>query len=750
MEDKRKTVEEREKEEILKRYRGLLRLAQPVMKEGDAEKIRKAFKIAYEAHKGMRRRSGEPYIYHPLEVACIVVKEMGLETIAMICSLLHDVVEDTTLTLDVIEETFGPKIAKIISGLTKLAEVFKLGTSSQAENFKKMLLTLSDDMRVILIKLADRLHNMRTLDSLPRDKQLKIASETEYFYAPLAHRLGLNAVKSELEDLYFKFTNAKAYTEILKKIKATKPVRERFIKKFSRPIINTLTEQGFQFTIKGRTKSVFSIWRKMQNQNISFEEIYDLFAIRIILDTPLKKEKSVCWQAYSTVTDFYKPNPDRLRDWLSNPKSNGYESLHTTVMSKNGQWVEVQIRTKRMDEIAEKGYAAHWKYKENGIRKQESGLDEWVSRVKGSLEQNNASAIEFIDNFRSHLYSEEVFVFTPNGDLKTLPQGATMLDFAFEFHSEVGIKCVGGKVDQKIVPINYVLKNGDQVEIITSSRQKPREEWLRFVITSKALSKIKEKLKENRRKVVIEGKEIVRRKLKQMKLVLDDKTAEQLRAFFDKKTVRDLYYALGKGIIAPKEIKSFKTARENIQQKSKDKIKDSKTFAQAVAEVKKTQRDQLLIGEDMDIIDYTLAKCCNPIPGDDVFGFVTLNEGVKIHRTNCVDAVEVLSRYGHRVLKARWAHQKDLFLMSFAIEGIERLSLVNDVIKVISNEHQVEMQSISFNSTKTEPGIFRAKFRILINNTQKFNALKKKIKKVKGVISIKRLAAVAKLSQNNQ
>ncbi|MCG8340273.1 MAG: RelA/SpoT family protein [Cytophagales bacterium] len=743
VEDKRKTEEE--KKEVLKKYRGLLRLAKPTMKEGDIEKIRKAFKIALEAHKGMRRRSGEPYIYHPLEVACIAVKEIGLETTSIICSLLHDVVEDTALTLDEIDKTFGPKVAKIVGGLTKLANVFKLGRSNQAENFKKMVLTLSDDIRVILIKLADRLHNMRTLDSLPRDKQLKIASETEYVYTPLAHRLGLNAIKSELEDLYLKFTNTKAYTEITNKIKATKPVRERFIKRFTSPIVNKLKEQGFKFTIKGRTKSVFSIWSKMQNQNISFEEVYDLFAIRIILDTPLQKEKSACWQTYSIVTDFYKPNPDRLRDWLSNPKSNGYESLHTTVMSKNGQWVEVQIRTKRMDEIAEKGYAAHWKYKENGMGEQESGLDEWVSRVRGLLEQSNTSAIEFMDNFRSHLYNEEVFVFTPNGDLKTLPLGATILDFAFEVHSEVGIKCAGGKVNQKIVPLNYVLKNGDQVEIITSPGQKPREDWLNFAITSKALSKIKEGLKENRREIVMEGKKILRRRLKQVKLVLDDKTAEQLRAFFDKKTVRDLYYAIGKGMIAPKEIRRFKAARENIQQRSKDKIKDSKTFAKAVAEVKKTKRDQLLIGEDMDVIDYTFAKCCNPIPGDDVFGFVTLNEGVKIHRTNCPYAVELLARYGHRVLKAQWSQQKKLFIMSLAIETTYRLGLVNDVMKVISNEHRVEIQSVSFNTVHNEPGIFRGKVRILLNNTPGFDELKKKIKKVKGVISVRRLTTVAKL-----
>ncbi len=500
-----------EKREIIARYRRLLRLAKPILKEGDARLIKRAFTISMEAHKNMRRKSGEPYIFHPLSVAEICVEEIGLGTTSIIAALLHDVVEDTDIQLSDLQGIFGKKIAKIIDGLTKIRGVFEYGTSAQAENFRKMLFTLSEDVRVILIKLADRLHNMRTLESMPRNKQLRVSSETIYLYAPLAHRLGLNAIKTELEDLYLRFTDPPIFEEITNKIAETKASRNRFIKQFVLPIKEELDKLGVNYEIKSRPKSVFSIYNKMRKQNIPFEEVYDLFAIRVIIDTPLEQEKSYCWQVYSIVTDYYTPNPDRLRDWISTPKGNGYESLHTTVMAKNGQWVEVQIRTLRMDEIAEKGYAAHWKYKDNAA-KYESNLEKWLVRVRETLEKQDLTALEFVDDFRGNLFSEEVFVFTPKGELKTLPTGATALDFAFDIHTDIGAKCIGAKVNQRLVPINHVLKNGDQIEILTSAKQKPNEDWLRFVISPKAKSKIKELLKENKRKVSDDGKEVLLRK----------------------------------------------------------------------------------------------------------------------------------------------------------------------------------------------------------------------------------------------
>jgi GTP pyrophosphokinase len=506
---------ELERLEILKRYRRLLRAAKPLLKDNDAKLIKKAFNTSAEAHKDMRRRSGEPYIYHPLAVAQIAVEEIGLGTTSIVASLLHDVVEDTDTTIDDIDRAFGPKVARIIDGLTKISGIFEYGTSQQAENFRKMLLTLSDDVRVILIKLADRLHNMRTLDSMPRDKQLKIASETIYIYAPLAHRLGLYAIKTELEDLYLKHVEPDAYRDIAKKLRETRVSRDRFISRFIEPIEQDLAETGIQYVVKGRPKSIYSIWTKLDKSQKSFEEIYDLFAIRIILNVPPEEEKAACWRAYSIVTDHYKPNPDRLKDWISSPRTNGYESLHTTVMSKSGQWVEVQIRSERMNEIAEKGYAAHWKYKGNDTQTG-AGIESWISQVRDMIESvgkgDKKAAIEFVDDFRSNLYSEEVFVFTPKGDLKVLQRGATALDFAFDIHTQIGARCMAAKVNNTLVPLSHVLQNGDQVEVITSNRQKPSEDWLRFVVTSKAKTKIKDLIKEDNKRFVSDGRELVTKK----------------------------------------------------------------------------------------------------------------------------------------------------------------------------------------------------------------------------------------------
>lgn len=731
----REFEQEEEKKQIVRKYRTLLRHAKPVLKDDDAKVIRKAFNTSMEAHQGMRRRSGEPYIFHPIEVSMICVDEIGLGTTSIVAALLHDVVEDTEIQLSDIERLFGPKVAKIIDGLTKISGVFDQGSSQQAENFRKMILTLSEDVRVILIKLADRLHNMRTLDSMPRDKQLKIASETKFIYAPLAHRLGLYAIKSELEDLCLKITDNEVYLDVANKINATRQARNKFIRNFVRPIKDSLDALGVDYEIKGRPKSINSIWNKMQKQGVSFEEVYDLFAIRIILETPMQAEKALCWQAYSIVTDFYQPNPERLRDWISMPKANGYESLHTTVMSDRGQWVEVQIRTKRMDDIAEKGYAAHWKYKENSAGQNEMGLEMWIAKVREVLEQSDSNAIEFVDDFRSNLYSEEVFTFTPKGDLVTLPNGATTLDFAFDIHTEIGARCIGAKVNQKLVPLNYKFKNGDQVEILTSKKQKPSEDWLKYVVSSKAKSGIKEALKEEKKKYAAEGKEVVKRKLKQIKQPFDQATLSKMITFFNVPTPTELYFLIGKGKIEHNDIKKFHdTTVEEKGQKAQPvpAVKTSKPKTKAPAE----KGDILLIGEDKDVMEYKLSKCCNPIPGDDVFGFVTVAEGIKVHRTNCPNAPELLSNYGYRVVKAQWSSQQDeTFEAAIKIIGTDRMGLISDVSNVISSELRINMRSMKIN---TEGGIFEGEIQLFIEDTEHLDLMIRKLERVEGVLNVSR------------
>jgi guanosine-3',5'-bis(diphosphate) 3'-pyrophosphohydrolase len=726
-----------EKKEIISRYRRLLRQAKPVLKDGDAKFIKRAFTMAMEAHKDMRRKSGEPYIFHPLSVAEICVQEIGLGPTSIVAALLHDVVEDTDIQLKDIEQIFGKKTAKIVDGLTKIKGAFEYGSSAQAENFRKMLFTLSEDVRVILIKLADRLHNMRTLESMPRNKQLRISSETIYLYAPLAHRLGLNAIKTELEDLYLRFTDQQVYQEIAEKIDESRASRNKFIKQFVQPLKEELDKLNIQYEIKSRPKSIFSIYSKMSKQNIPFEEVYDLFAVRLILETPVEQEKSFCWQVYSIVTDYYTPNPDRLRDWISTPKGNGYESLHTTVMAKNGQWVEVQIRTKRMDEIAEKGYAAHWKYKDS-ISSHESNLEKWLVKVRDLLEKQDLSALEFVDDFRGNLFNEEVFVFTPKGELKTLPIGATALDFAFDIHTDIGAKCIGAKVNQKLVPINHVLKNGDQIEILTSSKQKPNDDWLRFVISPKAKSKIKELLKENKRFLVDEGKEVLTRKLKQLKIDGNSRVFEQMRAYFNVPSQFELHFRVGKGLITVNDLKKFKEFKPSspLKAKSHAEVQDVRTIEQELNKAKGRHEDTLLIGEDMDVVEYKLAKCCTPIPGDEVFGFVTVNEGIKIHRTTCPNATELLANHGNRVIKAKWTSQHEVaFLTGLKVIGTDRVGLINDVSKVISEELKVNMSSLSF---KTDQGIFSGEIMLYVNDTRHLETLILKLETVEGVVKVSR------------
>ncbi|MDF2456937.1 MAG: relA [Cytophagaceae bacterium] len=732
---------EKENKEILRRYRKLLRDAKPIMQEGDPQIIKKAFYTALEAHKDMRRKSGEPYIYHPIAVAQIAVEEIGLGTTSLVSALLHDVVEDTSLELRDIKRDFGPKVAKIIDGLTKISGVFDSRSSLQAENFRKMILTLSDDVRVILIKLADRLHNMRTLDSMPRDKQLKIASETIFLYAPLAHRLGLYAIKTELEDLYLKYTNTERYSSIAQKIKQTQAARDKFIRDFIVPIHDSLTKAGLKFTIKGRPKSIFSINKKMDKQGIGFEEIYDLFAIRIILDSESDQEKSDCWKAYSIVTDFYKPSPDRLRDWISTPKANGYESLHTTVMSSSGQWVEVQIRTQRMDDIAEKGYAAHWKYKEspnnaNGkVSTKVSGLEQWIQKVRDMIERNDYSALEFVADFRQNLFNEEVFAFTPKGKLVTLPNGSTALDFAFEIHTEIGVHCLGAKVNHKLVPLSHKLNNGDQVEILTSAKQKPSEDWLKFVVSSKARARIKDYLKDDRKKIAAEGKSIVERKLKQIKKDFNAESLQKMLSYFNAKNAIELYIDVAKEIVEAKDIKKAFEAPVHVSSK---RITEEVIAVNPDTAIKQIQDGGgLVIGDNLKSVDYSYAKCCNPIPGDDVFGFVSVSEGVKIHRTSCPNAVELMSHYGYRVIKVRWANQTDLpFQAAIHLKGADRVGIINDVTRVISNELKVNIRSILIN---TNDGVFEGKITLDVQDARQFDRLCMKMKTIPDIISVSRI-----------
>ncbi len=734
---------ETEKREILARYSSLLRALGDKLDKQDKIQIRKAFDLALDAHKDMRRKSGEPYIYHPIAVAQIAASEIGLGATAVICALLHDTVEDTDVTLEDIRKMFGETEAKIIDGLTKIENVFDQSSSIQAENFRKVLLTLSDDVRVILIKLADRLHNMRTLDSMARDKQLKIAAETLFLYAPLAHRLGLYNIKTEMEDLGLKYTQPEYYDDISAKLKSGEEVRKRFISRFINPIRTGLSQQGFTFDIKGRPKSIYSIFNKIKNKGIPFEEIFDIFAIRIIIDSPVDTEKADCWRVYSIITDIYQPSPDRLRDWISTPRANGYESLHTTVMSPTGKWVEVQIRSKRMDEIAEKGYAAHWKYKDKND--QESSIDDWLGRIREMMENSDSNALEFINDFKLNLFSEEIFVFTPKGELKTLPIGSSALDFAFDIHSEVGMSCIGAKVNNKLVPLSYKLKSGDQIEILSSAKQKPKEDWLNFVVTAKARSKVKSALKEEKRIVADEGKEILEKKLKSIKMALDGNVINNLIKHYKMNSQLDLYFGIGEGLIKLDNVQKiakgeqssswYKILRKRFG-KSDAEQKEPATLENIVKEIR-GKSDMLVIGEDMNSIDYKLAPCCNPIPGDEVFGFVTINEGIKIHKTNCPNAISLMSNYAYRIVKARWMNQQQIaFMAGIRVNGIDDVGIVNNITRIISNELNVNMRSISFES---QDGVFEGTIMVFVHDTNHLTELLGKIKEVKGVTSVHRI-----------
>ncbi|MEI6880763.1 MAG: bifunctional (p)ppGpp synthetase/guanosine-3',5'-bis(diphosphate) 3'-pyrophosphohydrolase [Bacteroidota bacterium] len=717
---------------IVKAYKNLLNILKEKSKE-DKKRIREAFELSLEAHKNVRRKSGEPYILHPLAVAQICAEEIGLGTTSVICALLHDTVEDTDITLEDVKLKFGDKVSRIIDGLTKISGVFdQQDKSMQAENFKKMLLTLSDDVRVILIKLADRLHNMRTLDSMSAKSQLKVASETAYVYAPLAHRLGLYAIKTELEDLATKYLQADSYNFIKHKLHETKSQRTRYINEFVKPLTQDLDALGLVYEVKGRPKSIHSILSKMKKQNIPFEEVYDLFAIRVIIDSEIDNEKSDCWKAYSIVTDHYTPNPDRLRDWVSTPKANGYESLHTTVMGPKGKWVEIQIRTKRMDEIAEKGYAAHWKYKESG-QNNDNGLEAWIGRVREILEHPEQNALEFLDDFKLTLYSDEIFVFTPKGDLRKLPAFASVIDFAFEIHTDVGIKCIGAKLNNKLVPINHILSNGDQVEILTSVKQKPTEEWLNLVVTAKAKAKIREYFKQQRLKTSSMGKEILERKFKISKVSFTSDALSYLIRHFKLASVGELYYQIATEKIDTSKIDIEEIINHEITKPTLEVLSKPK-------KVIKKGNDAVIIGDEETGMDYSFAKCCNPIPGDEIFGFVTVGEGVKIHRTNCSNATGLMSNYGYRIIRAKWANEslniRKSFVTSIKVEGIDSVGIVSTITDIISKQLQINMKAISITSNA---GSFEGMITLEIMDTQHLEELMQTIKDASPLITVRRV-----------
>lgn len=714
----------------------------------DREAIEKAFKIAYDAHKGMRRRSGEPYIVHPLEVARIVTEEIGLGVKSIISALLHDVVEDTEYTLEEVENNFGPKVASIVDGLTKIGEIYDKDSTFQAENFRKMLLTLSDDVRVILIKLADRLHNMRTLDAMPPDKQVKIASETIYLYAPLAHRMGLYMIKTELEDLSLRYRYPDSYFDILNKINESEHQRLMFINKFVLPIINKLNDLGIKYDISGRPKSVYSIWNKMQTKRVSFEEIYDLFAVRIVFEPePDTPEKTQCWNIYSIITDIYTPRPDRLRDWVSTPKANGYEALHLTVMGPEGRWVEVQVRSTRMDDIAERGFAAHWKYKKYDT--QESELDKWLRRIREMLNSNNSSALEFMDDFKLNLFSSEIHVFTPKGDLKTLPKGSVILDFAYEIHSQIGNKAIGAKVNHKLVPLNHVLNSGDQVEIITSDKQKTQREWLEVVKTMKAKQSIKNSLKSETRNRIDKGKQILEQKLKEINLHPSSRVMQKLLPAYSVSTKEELYSKIGSEIIKLDDLKKV-VSKNSLNKwiryweltlgiantKSNEPTSNNNGFESKPKSSKKTPF-VLKETNEGESTSYSIAKCCNPIPGDDVVGYRNIHDIVVIHRSKCPNALKLLSSQSERIVQTQWSMHKILsFLVRISIVGIDKFGIFNQITNVISKELKVNIRNINISA---HDGIFEGYLDLYVRDIEDVNNLISKISEIKGIEKVSRI-----------
>lgn len=728
---------EKENKEIAKQYKELLRISYQSLSNEDKKLIRSAFDVAVDAHKNQRRKSGEAYIFHPIAVAKIVASKIGLDATSIASALLHDVVEDTDYTLDDMERMFGITVARIVDGLTKIAHLKKdMKISQQAENFRKMLLTLNDDIRVIIIKIADRYHNMLTLDSMPEHKQVKMASETLYIYAPLAHRIGLYNIKTQLEDLSLKYTEPEVYKDIHHKVAGTKGANEKYIEDFSNVIRDSLDKEGLNYHIKGRMKSIFSIRKKMTVQNVPFNEIYDKFAIRVIYKSDKKNEKFLAWKIYSIVTDHFTPNPVRLRDWISSPKSTGYEALHITVMGPEKRWVEIQIRSERMHEIAEKGYAAHFKYKHGD--QQEKGLDQWLNRLQEALENSNTNAVDFVEEFKLNLYSKEIFVFTPNGDLKSLPKGATPLDFAFNIHTEVGMKTRGAKVNGKLVPLNTTLNSGDQVEVITSESAKPNQSWLDYATTAKARSKIKSSLREEKKDVAIEGKEILRRKLKSQKINLNDGVINKMVIFFKLNTSLDLFFRVGNGVIGNLEIKDFASSYSNaFISFFKNKIRRNPIPENINKDEITTKYDILVFGKEEEKLPYKISQCCNPIPGDDVFGFISINEGIKVHNKNCPNAISLQSNYAYRIINAKWVDSsQEEFTVDLKLMGIDNLGLISEITQIISDNMHVNMRNINFS---TDGGTFKGKIRVVVKNNTILKKLIGNLKQINGIDKITRI-----------
>ena len=723
---------------IAKEYKELLKISYQTLSAADKKLIRKAFDLAVEAHNGQRRRSGEAYVFHPIAVAKIVSSEIGLDATSIAAALIHDVVEDNeNYSINDIEQMFGKVVAKIVHGLTKISKLSKSSdVSLQAENFKKMVLTLNDDIRVIIIKIADRLHNMQTMYSMKPDKQIKIASETLYIYAPLAHRIGLYNIKSELEDLGLKYLEPDVYNDISSRLIESKEEQDHYIEEINKTLSGKLNSEKLKYQIKGRPKSIYSIRNKMIKKGVSFDEVYDRFAVRIIYKSSLKNEKFLAWKIYSIVTDFFTPNPIRLRDWISSPRSTGYEALHITVVGPKNRWVEVQIRSERMNEIAEKGYAAHYKYKQEGDN--EGSLDLWLNKIQDTLINNNNNAVDFVEEFKLNLYSEEIFVFTPTGELKSLPKNATSLDFAFSIHTEIGLKTRGVKVNGKLVPLNYKLQSGDRVEILTSEKTKPNANWLDYANTARAKNKIKSSLNEEKKKLAEEGKEILRRKLKQLKISLNDSSINELVRFFKLKTSLDLFYRVGINTIDNPMLKKYASSRSNVLMSFlKNRIKRKpKEFDLNKQEI--TQKyDMLVFGSDEEKLEYKLSQCCNPIQGDGVFGFLTINDGIKVHKFNCPNALSLQSNYAYRIINAKWidSSQQD-FTVIINISGIDTFGLANNITKVISDNMNVNMKKLNF---QTNSGVFSGSITMLVKSNNYAMKVMEKIKKLNGVEKVKRI-----------
>ena len=726
-----------ENKEIVKQYKELLQISYQTLSNKDKTLIRSAFDTAVNAHRNQRRKSGEPYVFHPISVAKIVAHEIGLDATSIAAALLHDVVEDTEYSFKDIEKLFGSDVMRIVEGLTKISKLSKeSNVSLQAENFRKLLITLNDDIRVIIIKIADRLHNMQTLDAMPEYKQIRIASETLYIYAPLSHRIGLYNIKTELEDLSFKYTEADRYETIKNKIEESKEEQDQYINSFSEIIQFALAKEKLKYQIKGRSKSIFSINRKMTVQNIPFENVFDKFAIRIIYKSTHRNEKFLAWKIYSIITDHFTPNPTRLRDWITAPKSNGYEALHITVMGPNNKWVEVQIRSERMNEIAEKGYAAHHKYKQG--QQKDIGIESWLDKLQEVLENQNENPVDFVENFKLNLYAKEIFVFTPTGDIKSLPKGATALDFAFSIHTEIGMKTRGARVNGKLVPLSRMLKSGESIEIITSENIKPTANWLDFVKTSRAKSKIKSSLNDEKKRIADEGRETLRRKLKQLKITLKDKIVRQMLRYFNLNNSSDLYYRVGLGTIDNKQLKDFSTKyNSSFLNFFKKRIRKQTIPHKKEGKDQITQRfDTLVFGKEMETLKHSLSNCCNPIAGDQVFGYISVNEGIKVHKKDCPNSLSLQSNFAYRIIKAKWVDSSsDEFTAILKLSGIDNMGIVSEVTKSITGDMSININKLSFDS---EDGIFTGLISVNVKNKTILNRLINRILKVKGVDKVLR------------